>query len=45
MDTSSNVSFILPSEGEVGHGGWIGSDISQPVRGLSTDGCRVSFQS
>ena len=29
MDTSSNVGFILPSEGEVGHGGWFGSGISR----------------
>lgn len=29
MDTSSDVSFILSSEGEVGHGRWFGSEMSR----------------
>ena len=29
MDTSSDVGFILSSEGEVGHGGWFGSGMSR----------------
>lgn len=42
MNTGSNVGFILPSEGEIGHGGLIGSAV---CRAQCMNGCRLSFRS